>query len=200
MSAARFKTLPNPSESAIGETVKQVTAQARDLLSRRSEINRRIRHLHQVMKGLRDLATEATCNGSEETPPAGARSRKWLDENRTSRARAFSDSRTHARSRSKNQIEELTRACRIALMEGEGTASTDEIRWRIIRRGSFSFADSELAHAQVAILRTLQAMSNCGEVRQVENNSESLWQRTASECEPIVSPARTDSPDPDVVA
>jgi hypothetical protein len=181
MSTARFQTLPDLSESAIAETVKQVNAQALDLLSRRSEINRRIRHLHQVMKGLRDLATRKTCNGSDETPPTGSAERNRLDDC-TSRARAFRESRPHASCRSKNQIEELTRACRIALMEGEGTASTDEIRWRIIRRGSFSFADSRVA--ETSILRTLQAMSHGGEVRQVDNNSESLWQRTAAEGEP----------------
>jgi hypothetical protein len=182
MSTARFQTLPDLSESAIAETVKQVNAQALDLLSRRSEINRRIRHLHQVMKGLRHLATRTTCNGSDETPPTGTAERNRLDDNCTSRARAFRESRPQAKCKSKNQIEELTRACRIALMEGEGTASTDEIRWRIIRRGSFSFADSRVA--EMSILQTLQVMSDGGEVRQVHNNSESLWQRTAAECGP----------------
>ncbi|MFZ0804926.1 MAG: hypothetical protein WAN03_02030, partial [Candidatus Sulfotelmatobacter sp.] len=165
MSTARFKTLPDLNESSVAETVKHVNAQALDLLSRRTEINRRIRHLHQVMKGLRDLANKAACNASDETLATCAPDRNWLDENRIPRAPASSESRPHAGSRSRNQIEELTRACRIALMEGEGTASTDEIRRRIIRRGSFSFADSKLA--ETSILESLQAMINGGEVRQV---------------------------------
>jgi len=69
----------------------------------------------------------------------------------------------------------LSRACRIALMEAGGAASLAEIRARIVRRGSFSFADSALANT--AMLRTLHAMSDAGEIRRLEEGPPSRWQR-----------------------
>jgi hypothetical protein len=60
-------------------------------------------------------------------------------------------------------------------MEAGGAASVDEIRSRIVRRGSFSFSDS--AFADTAMIRTLHAMSDAGEIRRLEDGPQSLWQR-----------------------
>jgi hypothetical protein len=54
-------------------------------------------------------------------------------------------------------------------------ASLANIRSRIVGRGSFSFPESELANA--TIIRTLNAMTDEGEIRCVESGPQWLWQR-----------------------
>src|ERR1035437_7663803 len=73
MSAIRFQTSSAVSERAVSETANRVHAQAVDLLTRRAEINRRIRCRQQVMQALRDLATNATFKGYGAEGPAPAR-------------------------------------------------------------------------------------------------------------------------------
>jgi hypothetical protein len=179
MLAIRFQTPPAVSESAVSETAKRVNAKALDLLTRRAEINQRIRCLQQVIQGLRDLATSATFNGCDAAAPARTRKRKRTmpGNNSTPRGRTVGPMRPPLPGRSKHLPAGLMRACRIALMETGGTASPDEIRTRIVRRGSFSFADSGFANA--AIIRTLNAMGDGGEVRRLGAGVQSLWQRIA---------------------
>jgi hypothetical protein len=181
MLAIRFQTSPAVSESAVSETAKRVNAKALDLLTRRAEINQRIRCLQQVIQGLRDLATSATFNGCDAAAPARTlkrkRKRTMPGNNSTPRGRTVGPMRPPLPGRSKHLPAGLMRACRIALMETGGTASPDEIRTRIVRRGSFSFADSGFANA--AIIRTLNAMGDDGEVRRLGDGFQSLWQRIA---------------------
>jgi hypothetical protein len=175
MPAIEFQTSPTVSQSAVSETVRRVNATALDLLTRRAEINRRIRCLHQVVQGLKDL-------GSRDLAPIAA-SRANIGrsaaepETRSDSPREYSAGarRSPVPDRSKHLLAGLSRACRIALMEAGGAASLDEIRARIVRRGSFSFSDS--AFANVAMLRTLHAMSDAGEIRRLEEGSQSRWQR-----------------------
>jgi hypothetical protein len=138
----------------VSETVKRVNAKAVDLLSRQAEINRRIRYLRQVMRGLQDLTTRPSFNRGTMAVQS---------------PRVTQGARVHS-------ADGLTRACRIALMEVAGAASLEEIRARIIRRGSFSFTDLELASA--AMVRTLNAMTDGGEVCCMEG-TERRWQRFA---------------------
>jgi hypothetical protein len=77
----------------------------------------------------------------------------------------------------------LTRACRIALLEAGGAASTDDIHRLIVRRGSFSFSLAAYGSADAAIIRTLKAMTRSGEVRRIETLSQLLWQQTAQDRE-----------------
>jgi hypothetical protein len=175
MLAIRFQTSPAVSESAVSETAKRVHAKALDLLTRRAEIKRRIRCLQQVIQGLRDLATSATFNGCDTAAPARANKRTRHGNNSKPRGRTVGPMRPPLPGRSKHLPAGLMRACRIALMETGGTASPDEIRMRIVRRRSFSFADSGFANA--AIIRTLNAMGDDGEVRRLGEGFQSLWQR-----------------------
>jgi hypothetical protein len=180
MSAIRFQTSSAVSERAVSETANRVRAQAVDLLTRRAEINRRIRFLQQVMQALRDLATNATFKGYGAEGPAPARTteRKRPGNNSASPpGHTVGQMWSPLPGQSKHLQAGLTRACRIALMEAANTASPDEIRTRIVRRGSFSFADSESATA--AIIRTLNAMGYGGEVRRLEDAPQSRWQRIA---------------------
>lgn len=175
MPAIRFQTSSVVSKSAVSETVRRVNATALDLLTRRAEINRRIRCLHQVVQGLRDLGSRdlATVTASHANNERSASE---------SEANTYSP-REHIAGRrrspwaggSKHMLAGLSRACRIALMEAGGAASLDEIRSRIIRRGSFSFTDS--AFASAAMLRTLHAMTDAGEIRRLEEGPQSRWQR-----------------------
>lgn len=186
MPAIQFQTSSAVSQSAVSETVKRVNAKALDLLTRRTEINRRIRCLHQVMRGLRDLATNATFNGCDATPPACATERTGPGNNSTPREHTVGQMWSPLPGQSQHLPAGLTRACRVALMEAGGTASPDEIRTRIVRRGSFSFADSGSAEAE--IIQTLEAMTDDGEVRRLDDSPQSLWQRIAPLRESDTSP------------
>jgi hypothetical protein len=157
--------------------VKQVTAKALELLARRNEINQRIRHLNNVMRGLRTFASRAyvTCD-SPHTASACATEATTTANSTVRKTAEWDWSGSSLRGPARHVKGELTRACRIALIEVGGSASADDIRGRIVRRGSFSFADP--GSAEVAILRTLKFMSDSGEVRRLEVNSQSLWQRT----------------------
>jgi hypothetical protein len=162
------------SQSAVSETVRRVNATALDLLTRRAEINRRIRCLQGVVQGLRDLgsrnlATITASHANTERPTAEPEASA-----NSPREHIAGRRRSPLAGDSKRLLAGLSRACRIALMEAGGAASLDEIRSRIVRRGSFSFTDPTFAHA--AMLRTLHAMSDAGEIRRLEG-PQSRWQR-----------------------
>jgi hypothetical protein len=195
MPATRFQTSSTMSESAVSETVRRVNATALDLLTRRAEINKRIRCLHQVVQGLRDLGLRdlgLRDLGSRDlgSRDLGLRNLATVTTSHATTARFTGERelrvkspgeptaggrRSAIASGSRRLRAGLTRACRIALMEAGGAASLDEIRSRIVRRGSFSFYDSSLAEA--AMIRTLHSMTADGEIRRVEDGPQSLWQR-----------------------
>jgi hypothetical protein len=165
-----------------------VNAQALALLTRRVEINRRIRSLHCVVHGLRDLATNAASGTCTAAPNAPERAPWALNAELTQSERENHDcdsSREHTTGRmrsplpaqSKHELAALSRACRIALMEAGNPASLDEIRSRIDRRGSFTFLDSVSANA--TMIRTLNIMRDSGEVERVARGPQLLWQRIA---------------------
>jgi hypothetical protein len=162
MSAIPSSTASALSESAVCETVKQVSARALDLLTRQGEINRQILHLRRMMKGLRDNS-----NDGPVAAPACVTIRKVLQGVGQVQSPPLRDSR--------DRDERLARACRIALMEAAVPASSDELCKRIARRGSFSFTDAGSADA--AITQTLEAMANSGELSRLEATPKGLWQR-----------------------
>jgi hypothetical protein len=162
MAAIRPESSSASTDSAVSETLRLVTAENLSLLQRRSDINRRIRGLHRLMHRLCDLSHKPALKES-----AGFRN---APDNVAWQAPLLAG-------RSKNSIARLRRACRIALMEAGGVASLDEIRSRIARRGSFSFADYGLSES--AIVQTLDLMAAGTEVRCLENGSELIWQRVA---------------------
>jgi hypothetical protein len=135
----------------LAETVRRVNARAHDLLTRQAEINRRIRCLRKVMRGLRDLSAPSSGCGAMDTPARAAL----------------------ALSAGHDSSGALRRACRIALMEGAGAASLQEIRSRITRRGSFA----DFGFTDATLIQTLRAMTGIGEVDCLEMGSLSCWQR-----------------------
>jgi hypothetical protein len=188
MPSMRSKLSSTSTESAVAETVRRVNAQALALLTRRVEINRRIRSLHRVVHGLRDLATNAAGDPRSAMSATPERARwaphsvqpKENSEKRhsnASREHTIGPMRSQLPSQSKQELAVLSRACRIALMEAGNPASLDEIRSRIDRRGSFAFPDSDSVAATMT--RTLKVMADRGEVRCVTGGPPSLWQRIA---------------------
>jgi hypothetical protein len=77
-----------------------------------------------------------------------------------------------------NQNPDLRRACRIALLETANAVSDSELLARITRRGSFCFADTDLA--LLAIDQELTAMAEQGEILAINSSSQRLWQRISS--------------------
>lgn len=188
MPFVRSKLASTSTESAVAETVRRVNAQALALLTRRVEINRRIRSLHRVVHGLRNLATGAASDTCKSTLAAPDRAvwtpnAEQVKEEAEARDNNSSGKHTIGRIRSllpsqpKHELAVLSRACRIALMEAENPASLDEIRTRIDRRGSFAFPDLESSSA--AMTQTLNVMADSGEVRCVTSGAQPLWQRIA---------------------
>jgi hypothetical protein len=187
MPAVRSQISLTLTESAVAETVRRVNAQALALLTRRVEINRRIRSLHRVVHGLRDLAASHPYTAQPAAPELTALPLTTEQTNEESETRNRNSShksrigrmRFGLPSRSQHELAALSRACRIALMEAESPASLDEIRSRIDRRGSFAFHNSEFANA--AITRTLNVMRDSGEARCVTScetsGLPSFWQR-----------------------
>ncbi len=183
MSANQLQMPSGASEIAVSESIEQVSAEARDLLNQRRQLNRRILRLSKMIKVLAEFATNATFSSCDSAPKARryatglTRPRNGtMPSGRTSEEVGFSSP-----GRTRHPRPALTRACRIALLEAGGTATPDEIRRLIVRRGSFSFSFAAHGSADAVIVRTLELMVRSGEARRIEPLSQSLWQLTAPE-------------------
>ena len=167
---------------SIAALVGQMQAELRDLMTRREDLARRIRHLRQVTLGLREISSAPTFNHPGAQPPslAGYESgTASVPANRT----AVSASGCHLQpslQRKTDQVDvRLQRACRIALLEAGKPVSLEEICERIARRGSFSFANPE--YANPFLLQVLNDMAEWGEVQLLESAACLRWERTALE-------------------
>jgi hypothetical protein len=191
-------------ENAVSDTVRRVNIEALDLMTRRAEINRRIRSLQQLMHGLRDLAAKSAPSQSDAAPPLKNKTQRWirLDAKPPHDVHALFE---HSAKRQPpllqpnggvSSIERLARACRIALLEVEGCASADEIRSRIVRRESFHFSDSTLSRTET--IQTLTIMAAIGKIIRLENGSGVAYRRITAEGAPVIPlcvPAHTAAPD-----
>jgi hypothetical protein len=143
-----------PIQSSICEVVKLAQTELQDLLTRREEITRRIRSIHQVVGGLEAVPSQ----------PALGRSI----------TKGFAvGSHTYTRDSSTQAYLNLRRACRIALMEAEGTASPKEIYCRIVPWDFFHLRHSECATQ--AFVGVLNAVTYDGEVRRWQNRQSFRW-------------------------
>ncbi len=183
MSANQLQTPAVAHAIAVSETVKQVNAEALELLLRRKQLNQRILRLRKIMRGLGNLATNAIVADSAPTTQARATERQKRRKDTMPSRRTGGQRESSLPGWSRPLKVALARACRIALLEAGGAASTDDIRRLIVRRGSFSFPLVAYGSADAAIIRTLKAMSHRGEVRRIARVSESLWQGTAQDRE-----------------
>lgn len=178
MSAIEFQIPPAAIESAVSETVKRMNASAHDLMVRRAEINRRIHRIQRMMEGLRALAVSQTCIRSDARPAEPKHEVSRFGPNDSIGKHANGGALDRQLLNGAKQSEPgLSRACRIALLESS-TASLEEIRERIVRRGSFSFAEPPSADATIVL--TLNLMAAVGEIRCVEIENQKCWQRIAT--------------------
>jgi hypothetical protein len=144
-------------DSSVNELMKRMHAKLQALLRRRAEVKRDIRNLNKTIRGLSE------CIGRTGLGMRHSRSqiRSSTD------VEAVPDTTKTTQSSSSIQLEgvdssnraefELRRACRIALMESQETASLEEVYSRIVRRESFSFAGVE--YPLVAIARIVNILA-----------------------------------------
>jgi hypothetical protein len=169
-----------PSESAPSSVVALTKLLRSELgrLSKQDEALRQLRRSFQLLlhelqvgsrQGTKDLVAE---------PPRSAR-RQPVKEvvNEIDRM-----TKTELRGQASISGERLRRACRIAVMEADEAASAEDVRSRILRRGSFPFKNLE--YAAVAIARTLDTMVEAGEVFSLDNGPDRRWKRISSEERP----------------
>ncbi len=89
------------------------------------------------------------------------------------------DPTTAKRTRAEHEADqELRRACRIAMLESVEGLTKEEVLARIVRRGSYRFAD--IASAKAAVRRELNAMVKDGELECETDEFGSKWRRSAT--------------------
>jgi hypothetical protein len=163
--------------------VTQMQKELDSLVARQRELTRRIRSVHRVVRGLREIATARAAN------PLHARPQPSTDDG-TIASPCLSQTSGIGAAPVAVSID-LQRACRIALMEAETAVSLEEICERIVRRGSFSFGDTD--HARLLLSRALNTMTKAGETRLLENGPSPHWERSSQATE--YNEAFTSSPD-----
>jgi hypothetical protein len=154
--------------ASVSALVTQMQAELHSLIERHLELTRRIRNVHRVMRGLRELPSTPASDPLQTNP-------QLSPDNRTNTRRSERRQRSGLRPRSDQPSVSLQRACRIALMETQTAASLEEIYERIARRGSFAFVD--IRHASLALDRVLNIMKQEGEVRLLDSGSSLRWER-----------------------
>jgi hypothetical protein len=163
-------------ESA-SEVLGAVIHELRELRASYNRVAKRIRVLRGAMHALQELDTRPSCDRSEQVEV------KLSSRGKPSEAGAILSSKATVRCISaiqkrrihNNTNPDLRRACRIALLETANAVSDGDLLARITRRGSFCFADTDLA--LLAIDRELTAMAEQGEVQAINTSSQRLWQR-----------------------
>ncbi|HZQ20908.1 MAG TPA: hypothetical protein VFA90_19620 [Terriglobales bacterium] len=132
------------SGDSINDTIALLQAELDELLQQKATIKLRMRNLR------RHLGMLKVDSGSAHT-----RSRK--------RRRSVTAAHRAENLKIRRLHSELSRACRIALMELGGTATAEELYAAIMRRGSFSFSLLK-ENPTAAIARALNAMARSSEV------------------------------------
>ena len=167
---------------SVAALVGQMQAELRDLMRRREDLVRRIRHLHQVTLGLREISSAPAFNYPGARPPslAGYDSMTAsVPANRTAVSASGCHLEPSIQCKTDQANVRLQRACRIALLEAGKPASLEEICARIVRRGSFSFVNPE--YANPFLLQALNDMAEWGEVHLLESTVCLCWERMALE-------------------
>ena len=167
-------------ESA-SEVLGAVIHELRELRASYKTVAKRIRVLRGAMHALQELDAQSFCDrpepGEVKTASRGRASEPstiLTSEDTICRMSVIQKRRIQD-----NQNADLRRACRIALLETASAISDTELLARIIRRGSFCFANPDLA--VLAIDQELTAMAEQGEVQAINNSPQRLWRRISSD-------------------
>ena len=134
-------------DGSISDVLKAVSMELHGLIARRDEVANRIRDVRSAVEALRRF------HG------AGVKDQS-----------ANADRRNPCDLR-------LRRACRIALLETNEGMSEQEICQRIVRRGSYSFRNPQVA--RLALIRELRLLEEQGELCSLYAGSRQLWKRTS---------------------
>lgn len=173
--------------NSVSEVLKMANTELQDLRAHYRTVTQRIRRLRIVVDALGELGLKGAGFEVEQKEPS-------LDRSLNGLSGTPSPSRDSLLERSKSQTAwnrakrihsrspDLRRACRIALLETFDAVSREEVYERIVRRGSFCFADTRIAAP--SILEELNALTEHGELRRVEGPSGVLWQRVPLATEP----------------
>ncbi|HEX3820737.1 MAG TPA: hypothetical protein VHW45_10400 [Candidatus Sulfotelmatobacter sp.] len=158
-----------PQQASVSEVLKLVVLEHHELRAQYKEVTTRIRNLRIAVRTLRSL-------GGGSAPAARQEKTKVCGENEFAsdpvEVRTDPDSN---RQSADSQDLALRRAIRIAVFETFDVVSSQEVHARILRRGSFSFPNDDLAVQ--AIAEELRIMTEQGELRRVESVAGSGWQR-----------------------
>jgi predicted nucleic acid-binding protein len=177
-------------ENSVSEVLKMANAELRELCAHYKTITQRIRRLRIVVEALGELGSPSAASEMGQKGPSlergphsssGTVSRSRDSFRESNQSQAVKDEAE----RSLRRNSDLRRACRIALMETSEAVSRQEVYERIVRRGSFSFADTQIAAS--SILKELNALTERGELRCFEGSSGLLWQRVPASTE-LVDP------------
>ena len=144
-------TEQNELQRSLASIVVSLQSELDELLLHKARIKLRMRTLRRRLGVLQA--------GSDRN----AASRRWPKKAKSMQAREMSRSQ-----------EKLWRACRIAFLDLGGTATAEELYSAIARRGSFSFAATG-NNGVTAIVRTLSALVQLGEVSCSINDSDQKW-------------------------
>jgi hypothetical protein len=163
------------------ESASQVLAavihELRELRASYNRVAKRIRVLKDAMHALKELGAQSFCDRPDpvevkitSTGRSFGPSTILTSNDSVCRVPAIPKRRMH-----NNQNPDLRRACRIALLETANAVSENELLARITRRGSFCFANTDLALR--AIHHELTAMAEQEEVQAINSSPQRLWQR-----------------------
>ena len=174
----RMGTLPGESAPSSVIALTKLLRSELGRLSKQDEALRQLRRSFQLLlHALQQGSRQATKDLVAEPPRSARRQpvREVVNENDRG-------TRTELHGKASISGERLRRACRISVMETDEAASAEDIRSRILRRGSFPFKNLE--YAAVAIARTLDMMVEAGEVFSLDNGPDRHWKRIRSEERP----------------
>jgi hypothetical protein len=171
-------------KNAVVQTFLQVNETMIDLCLERDKINRRIRSLRRLIRGLRNLAGKGADNrrSSEEFSHRltfGTEDHDFTDEQSGPALCSLASCSQKSGS--------LRRACRIAIFEAGGVASLEDIYSRIVRRGSFTFPNPTFARAE--LLKILHAMVHAKEICRIDHGLQISWSNL--DVSPIQSSVRS---------
>ena len=162
----------------LSDVVTQLRMELHNLRTNEKELRRRIHSINQVLRGLQDM----TANPAVESAPTNPQPQAVVPD------RVEPSLPAGARRLSNQMMASLQRACRIALLEAPGALSLEEVYARIVRRGSFPFANLE--QASPSLIEVLGDMARDREIRCLESDACCHWERIATidECPPTQTP------------
>ncbi len=162
------------SQVSLLEVAKAAGLELRELRARQRAVTKRIRNLRIAVGALRQMKARGI------SARMGQNTRTSRLERTTQSVELHSKGEPNLTFQTQEtpfQNQDLGRACRIALLETTEPVSLDEIYNRILRRGSFFFANADVA--AWAIGRELNTMAAEGQIHKVEVASKPRWQRVS---------------------